>query len=393
MLVSSEERCCGCGACQCVCPKSAIVLSENEEGFLYPTINEELCVDCKLCLRSCPLQDPVPRNIPISAYAAVSSDAINSASGGVAAALMKGVVDDNGFAFGAAMDFDNGVPLVHHIQVHSESELSKLRGSKYVQSVTVEAFQRAKVLLDSGDKVIFTGTPCQIAGLKAFLKKDYDNLLLVDLVCHGVPSPKMFRDYIARLSLKMGEVTQFRFRDKSYGWGHVGSISVGRKKKAVHSEESSFFTLFLKGEILRKSCYSCAFSNMERVGDLTLGDYWGIEIAHPELLKKNGGILMPEKGCSCILVNSEKGQEWMKHYGKNLFLYKSPPAAVAQNNGCLNHPIPYGKHRDNLFRQYKTDGYCAAEEVYSKFYRPSIVARLKLHCPNAVKKMYHRLKP
>lgn len=392
VLVSNEENCSGCGACQNICPKSAIELIENQDGFVYPQIETDKCIHCNQCVKVCPLRSGTTRSVPLRAYVATSEEAITSASGGVASALERAVLRDGGVAFGSVMEFCDGIPLVHHSCIDDEVNLAALKGSKYVQSSTSGAFIKVKALLDTGKNVIFTGTPCQIAGLKNYLRKDYSNLLLVDLVCHGVPNQKIFQDYIYSMTTKKRTVTQFKFRDKTYGWGHVGSITINGKTKPVHSEESPFFCLFLKGELLRPSCYKCQFSNMDRTGDITVGDYWGIELQHPELLKVNGGPICSEKGCSCVLINTEKGQEWLNKYGNTCFLYESTPKRVQEYNGCLNRPTPRGKHREELFERYREEGYSAVRGIYRQYYSTDLFTRIKIHTPPIVKRVYNKLK-
>lgn len=392
LLVSNEENCSGCGACQNICPRSAISLVENQDGFVYPQIEDDKCIQCNQCANVCPLQNGTARNAPFYAYAATTDEATTSASGGVASALERAVLQDGGVAFGSVMEFRDGVPSVHHACIEKETELPALKGSKYVQSSTSGTFKEVRDLLSTGKNVIYTGTPCQIAGLRNYLRKDYSNLLLVDLVCHGVPNQKTFQDYIHSLTTDKRTVTQFKFRDKTYGWGHVGSITINDKTRPVHSEESPFFCLFLKGELLRPSCYKCQFSNMKRTGDITVGDYWGIELQHPELLKANSGPIRSEEGCSCVLVNTEKGQKWLAKYGNTCSLYKSIPERVQKYNGCLNRPTPCGKHREELFNRYRNEGYSAVEGIYKQYYSPNLISRVKLHTPNSIKRIYQKLK-
>jgi coenzyme F420-reducing hydrogenase beta subunit len=236
----------------------------------------------------------------------------NSSSGGVFTAFANAVLDKGGAVFGAAWSDDL---TLNHICAQSREGLARLRGSKYVQSSTGDCYKQAKDILSDGRYVLYCGTPCQIAGLKAFLGRDYDNLLTADIICHGVPSMKMLRDDLKAVSGdKFSEIKDVRFRDKSKGWAVKGSITTAGGQIKYDAGTSPYYFFFLKGGIYRESCYNCRFPSENRQGDITLGDYWGVPL---DLVAKMGGV-NPDKGISCVLVNTQKGREWFEAVNASL---------------------------------------------------------------------------
>lgn len=276
--IEDPKTCCGCGACVNVCPCDAIAMQEDESGFIYPVVDQERCVKCGLCRDVCVFTDKgVGANVEPEVYAAATKNSdiiMESSSGGIFTELAEAVIDKGGVVFGAAWAEDM---TLHHIGVDNKDDLKRMRGSKYAQSSTDDTYRRVKSLLDDGRYVCYSGTPCQIAGLKAFLKTDYEKLLTLDVICHGVPSMKMLKDDLAYVSGKKGiKIKDVRFRDKSYGWGVTGSIEGDKASIKYDSGSSPYYFYFLNGEIYRESCYNCRFPSEGRQGDITLGDYWGI---------------------------------------------------------------------------------------------------------------------
>lgn len=222
ILFDDKKNCCACGACMNVCPKDAIRMEEDEYGFLYPQIDETKCVQCGACKKVCAYQNEQVKNAPIKCYAAVNknkSELMKSASGGIFAAMATSVLKEGGVVFGAALDFEDGHAHPHHVAVRELSQLYRLQGSKYVQSAIENTYMEAKKELDSGKKVLFSGTPCQIAGLYGYLRKEYENLCTVDVICHGVPSARMFDDFLQNETKKRNakSVKNYIFRDKKKG--------------------------------------------------------------------------------------------------------------------------------------------------------------------------------
>lgn len=307
-VLENTDLCYGCGACFNKCPKNAIVMKPNEVGFLYPEIDESLCINCKLCQKVCPAISPDYSNEETpTAYAfAMSEDVLyNSSSGGAFTALAEEMFRRGGAVAGVtyAEKF-----RVHHEIIESGDELDRMRRSKYVQSNTEYTYKETEELLAAGKAVLYTGTPCQIAGLKKYLGKDYDNLITIDLICHGVPSQKNFNEYLkSSFDYENIKDVSFRIRD---GWGSCFEVTmkdgtVIKKNKAT----CEYMKGFLRDVALRKSCYSCQYCRLSRQGDITIGDLWAapkMELSFPY-----------QKGISVVLVNNEKGREFWENAIKN----------------------------------------------------------------------------
>ena len=389
IAVNNPKDCCGCAACLNICPKDAIGMVEDEAGFIYPKVKTDRCVNCGMCKSVCVFNEKNNgENQEIKVYAGVINDREilkNSSSGGVFSALANAVFQKGGVVFGAAWEEDFSLS---HIAAHSVEELKKLRGSKYVQSSIGKTFREAKNLLDAGKFVCYSGTPCQISGLKSYLGKDYENLLTIDIICHGVPSRKMLKDDLLYVSGKApGELREVKFRDKSYGWGTKGSITVKNKKIKYNAGTSPYYFYFLKGEVYRESCYNCRFPAEKRQGDITLGDYWGIRT---ELLKKLGDI-DPDFGVSCVLVNSEKGEKWLGAAKSALSLTVSDRKSVEKRNGQLiNHSIPLPEHK-SLHEGYITNGFSSFRNGYRKHTKDHIVRGIKNLIPSKLKRKINDL--
>lgn len=386
-LYDEKKDCCACGACLNVCPKRAISMMEDEYGFLYPQIDERLCIRCGKCKQVCSFQNSVVNNAPIFVYAGVSKDEEIrrlSASGGIFATIARWGIEHGYLVFGAALQIDYSVK---HIGISSLSDLHLLQGSKYTYSNTEDAFHKVRLALDSDLKVIFSGTPCQVDGLYGFLGKPYENLYTVDIVCHGVPSNKMFQEYIQSLGK---DATQFRFRDKSIGWGINGSVLINGKRKRIWQNESTYLYFFSKGWIYRENCYECKYTCQHRPADLTLGDFWGIERQHLDYLGKNGWD--ETKGISLVIVNSRKGANFVRLMENILDLKHSTFEKVSLGNGQLRHPSKKGK-RDELMCLYKNKGWTALEERFRKevgwhFYE----SRIKSYMPKWLKRKLKAIK-
>lgn len=304
--ITDKSKCCGCTACASVCPKQCITMHEDSEGFLYPKVNETECVGCNQCLNVCPFVNQIDRHRPLEIYAAKADDdkiRMSSSSGGIFTLLAEKTIEADGVIFGAK--FNEFWEVVHAYSEHRDG-IAGFRGSKYVQSYMGNSFRTAKLFLDKGRKVLFSGTPCQIAGLKHFLKKEYDNLLTVDFICHGVPSPAVWKEYLSELMTNTGTkcISEIKFRDKSEGWKNFKMRIVGHNqgnKFLIVDEyyyDDYFSKAFLNNISLRHSCYACPIK-AGNSSDITLGDYWGMTEA--------GSELNDDKGCSVVLANTKKG--------------------------------------------------------------------------------------
>lgn len=373
-LYSNKEECSGCGACLNICGHNAITMEEDEMGFLYPKIDTEKCIGCEMCKRVCNYQNgqlPEKTELAYIAVAKANNTLKNSASGGVFGAIAKEILKNDGVVYGCSLEQEQSGLHVKHIRVNDIDSLVKLQGSKYVQSSIGTIYKDVKEDLKNNRLVLFSGTPCQIDGLKGFLGRErFPNLLTIDLVCHGVPNEKMFCDYLKMFEKKLrGKIVNFSFRDKNEGWGYKGFVEYidkrGKvKKRKVPVSLSSYYKLFLDSEICRENCYQCKYAGLQRVGDITIGDFWGIEEEHPEVLSQNGGKINIEKGVSCILVNTDKGAKMIEKFGNGLLKIQSSSKKVARYNRQLNYPSKPSSNRKKIFDLYKENGYEAVQKWY-----------------------------
>lgn len=376
ILFQEKKDCCGCGACMNICPKNAIYMKQDEYGFLYPCIDDEKCIRCGKCKMVCAYQEEIRKTTIQDTYVAVAKhkDILNkSSSGGIFAAIAERVCDANGVVYGCAMENHNGKLSAEHIRIVEKSHIEKIQGSKYVQSDLKDCFKDLKKDLEEEKFVFFSGTPCQVASLYKYLgNTQTKKLLTMDIICHGVPNAAFFAAYLAELEKKYkGTIIDFRFRDKSEGWGLSASVdyvdsSLEIKNKKIPSVLSSYYTLFLKSSIYRESCYQCKYANCYRQSDLTAGDYWGIQSAHPEYLKENGGEIEEKRGVSCLLVNTTHGKEMIECFGGGLCLKKSVFDKVAKKNAQLNFPSKPNEDREKILEMYRVDGYPAVEKWFNK---------------------------
>lgn len=404
-MISIQEKkdCCGCSACVQRCPKQCISLYEDNEGFLYPEVDKNLCIDCHLCEKVCPVINQQDAREPLGVFAAKNPNEdirMQSSSGGVFTMLAEQVIDNGGVVFGAC--FDKNWEVVHEY-VETKEGLSKFRGSKYVQSKIGEAFKQAETFLKAGRQVLFSGTPCQIAGLKRYLRKDYENLLAVDFICHGVPSPGVFRTYLQEeineaaarqgggrntvllpcipmvtesdgLDCKGMEIKSIAFRDKRNGWKKFGFALVLSKASAAGEGNSVslsysplnknlFMRGFLRDLYLRPSCYACPAKRLKSGSDITLGDWWGIDSLMPEI--------DDDKGISAITVNTEKGKDSMKEI--SIESYEVPYDELTKRNPALLKSASVPKNREEFF---KDDGRTLSEKVDKLANMPFSISRL-----------------
>lgn len=352
--ISNKETCCGCEACAQKCPKSCIAMEFDEQGFRYPMVDESQCIDCGLCESVCPvIHQDSPRK-PKVIYGAINNNEqirLDSSSGGMFTVLAEMVLDKGGMVWGAK--FNEQCEVVHDC-VETKPTLELLRGSKYVQSHIGLSFQKIKAELKKGRIVLFVGTPCQVAGLRRFLKEDYPNLYFIDFLCHGVPSPGVWKKYLEQQFGKGTCLKNIKFRDKIHGWEKycfsLEQYFPKEKNTVKHIERRNknlYMRAFLHDLILRPSCYNCPARSFKSGSDITLADLWGAWVTMPEC--------NDDKGCSCVAINTEKGKQLFKQVqnviSAKTISYKN--AFIDYNHAATVNPQP-NPNTKLFFTQYET---------------------------------------
>ena len=355
-----KNLCTGCGACAAACPKNCIVMTPDEEGFLRPVIREEECVHCGLCAAGCPIRETRPERAGETvAYGAVSHDRetrLESTSGGIFTLLCRWVLDRGGVVFGAAYREDFSVA---HCRVETSADIAKLRGAKYAQSALGDTFAQVKVCLEQGRTVLFSGTPCQVGGLKSFLKKDYVNLILADLICHGVPSPAVWQDYVQYRSREDAHGERpavVNLRSKATGWpGYSARFAYsGGAVYSALNRHDPYLRGFVGNLYLRPSCHECHFKGTERQSDFTLGDYWGVWDRQPYL--HDGA------GTSLVLLHTDKAREiWQQLSPEMEYMVLNAADALAENPSALES-APLTEKRSRFFENWRRQDFAALVE-------------------------------
>lgn len=342
--ICENELCTGCAACANICPKDAITLQEDGVlGYMYPVIDTSRCIDCGLCEKICPVNHPLDLHEPLSTYAAISQDfedLMTSTSGGASSVLVQTILTMGGVVYGCVQeDYKN----IMHCRIDKIENAGLLKNSKYVQSNISLIFRTVKKDLQEGQTVLFTGTPCQIAGLRNYLKKDYDNLYLVDLVCHGVPSQKLLQDNVEYI-LKKNDVRDGKykvlFREKglqiSNGNLRFGIFLTGDNVPKLPEKDllfpyNDYITAFMSGIIFRDNCFICPYAKSQRVSDITIADFWGL----------NPCTVPSENGVSLLLVMTDKGQHLIEFARNKFKMEKRPVKEAIMGNGQLQQPSKY----------------------------------------------------
>lgn len=342
-IYEKKEQCCGCSACANVCPKQCIKMNEDEEGFLYPTVDYDQCINCGLCEKVCSFKKKDEKNSVLEAYGcnAISDDIRKrSSSGGVFSLLAEYIISQGGVVFGTAMTDDCKSAFL--LKIQTEDEIGRLSGSKYFQSEVGSSFQQAKRELEQGRIVLFTGTPCQINGLKLFLNKDYENLFCMDIICHGVPSPKLWKKYITDFEEKhKGKVTGVNFRCKDVSGNDFGMKEfLNQSAIFTPKSEDPFMQMFLKNYCLRTSCYACD-AKQYKLADITIGDFWGVENVLPDL--------SDDKGTSLVLIRTEKGAELFKAIKSSVKYDLCEYEAAVKRNSAEYKSVAKPPQREGFF--------------------------------------------
>ena len=373
-ITKDKTECCGCTACKHSCPVNAISFQLDDEGFSYPQIDYNICIHCGLCEKVCPFNHPrYENNSNPDAYASMiknKTERVKSSSGGVFYKIASYIIAQKGIVYGAIMD-DNFI--VKHIGVSTIADLSSLRGSKYVQSELNDVFKQIKGQLDTGRLVYFVGTGCQVAGLKSFLRKKYPNLLTSDIVCHGVPSQKMFNMHLHYLEERYNaKIKEYSFRDYEK-WQYVEKVTLlgdnGEEKNISNKGYAlnPYIYAFMNNYISRYSCYDCKFARIPRQGDISLADYWGVQRVFPNINSTNG--------VSLVLINSEKGKEVWERICDDLESYETTMKDAATENSNLLKSPELPSLRKDIFGIINTKGY---SYVVRNYFRPKNYFKLIL---------------
>lgn len=364
--IKDKSKCSGCHSCMNICPKNCIEMKVDEEGFWYPVVDKEKCIECGLCEKRCPiLNDMNIENTP-HAYACYNKDEEirkESSSGGIFTLLASNIIDNGGIVYGAAF---NQNFEVEHIEVTNKQDLSKLRGSKYVQSKLGNTYSKIKEHLNQNKLVYFSGTPCQIDGLLCFLNKKYDNLICQDIVCHGVPSPKIWKHYLKKFDLEKN--AKISFRDKSTGWDSYSfSIKQDNNSFKELSSQNEYMKVFLKDLCLRPSCYDCHSKSLHRNSDITLADFWGIKDVCPEMYDN--------KGTSLVFINSDKGKELFDKISNDIKYQEVDINEASKHNPSSFKSVNIPEKRE----EYMANIFNNQFDKYSKKYtKLSLILRIKI---------------
>ncbi|RCX09879.1 coenzyme F420-reducing hydrogenase beta subunit [Anaerobacterium chartisolvens] len=349
MINLSKEKCTGCGACNNVCPNDSIKMVADKEGFLYPLVNAESCSLCGLCQTSCPVlnREGYKRDVAPKAYASWSLNdevRLSSTSGGIFTELARSVILQGGYVAGARY---NKAHLAEHYIIGSEDDIALLRQSKYVQSAIGVVFKDIKKLLDKGAPVMFVGSPCECGGLLSFLGRPYDSLLLCDFICRGANSPKAYLKYLESLKLQYGsDIKRVWFKNKINGWNKFCTKIEFENGSEYYADR--YKDLFMRGYLkynlyMRSSCYRCSFKGFPRQSDITLADFWGVELKDKSV--------DTDKGTSLVIINSEKGQRHFDELGDRVFKEENSLEAALPFNQCAVSSVGIGEKREYFFSE------------------------------------------
>lgn len=367
-FLDEKSDCCGCHACYNACPKNCITMDIDNEGFWYPNINTEECIHCNMCQKVCPaVNKSIIENEPTSYIGYNNNQDVrrNSSSGGMFTSIAESVIANGGVVFGAAF---NDVFEIEHIKVETIEELSKLRGSKYVQSKIGDTYKQTKDLITAGKKVLFTGTPCQIEGLYSYLGKDInDNLFTQDIICHGVPSPNVWNEYL-KYRANGADIKDVSFRNKKYGWHYFSMmIKTDKKRYTKRLDEDLFIKLFLDNTILRPSCYACKFKKEVRISDFTLADCW-----RPNTVKSQ--LKDDDKGLSMIFVNTEKGKKLFEEIKDKYVVQEIDYDLAIKSQMAATKSVEPNDHRPDFFVVFKNKDFAYIDE---NWYGNNMLSKIK----------------
>lgn len=384
MKIINKDECTGCTSCENICPNKAITMYVDKNGFKYPKINQEKCTNCGLCRKKCPIFEKNYEKIKkehIAIYGCKHKEDIirkQSSSGGMFTAISDYILKQKGIIYGAVLDDEK---KVKHIRATTIEDRNKQRGSKYVQSELENTFQKIKNDLIKGELVLFVGTPCQNAGLRMYLGKEYENLLQCDFVCHGVPSPLLWEEFKKFLVRKTNlEIKNFKFRDKKNGWHtHTESVEFNNGTIDNNSKISQANKyMFTSNLPYRNSCYECKFSTTKRVSDITISDYWGIE--------RNFSDFDDNKGVSLIIINTEKGKKYFENIKDEIEYIETSIEYCLQPQ--LTKPVQKPKKTSKFWEDYHNKGYEYVLKKYTAYgLKNRMSENLKLRVTNVILKI------
>lgn len=369
--VINKYRCCGCSACLSACPRNCISMKEDSEGFLYPAVDTNKCINCGLCEKVCVYNKEEPKrlNSPLTFAAKNIDNAIRekSSSGGLFSLFANFILDKQGVVYGVSMDDD--CKSCSFARIDNKDDLYKLYGSKYFQAKTGNIYKQIKDDLDIGKDVLFSGVPCQIDALKPYLSKDYDNLLTVEVICHGVPSPALWKKYTNHLEEKYNAtIEHVSFRSKMHGWHKFGLIEEGNNiTQYLSLREDPFMIMFLRNYCLRPSCYNCQAKKLESMADLTIGDFWGIETVLPEM--------DDDMGTSILLVQTDKGKKLVDLTNDKLIIKEVPFLDSINHNRVYSVSCSVPKERNSFFYDMNSLSFEELQAKYCKARKTNIVRR------------------
>lgn len=379
--VKDKSKCSGCHACYSICPVNAIEMIRDEKGFKYPKVNREKCIKCNKCVKICPIinKEKNKKKSLKLAYACYNIDEkirLESSSGGVFTVLATEILKQAGIVFGAALDEDF---KVKHICIEDVNDLNRLRTSKYVQSEINECYKLAKEYLDKGKIVLFTGTPCQLGGLDTYLGKNYDNLFMQDIICHGVPSPLVWEKYKEyRKEQDKDELLDIKFRNKDNGWKkYFLKFQYKGKEYKKNQDEDLYMQAFLRDACLRDSCYNCSFKEKNRKTDITLADFWGIDILKPEI--------NDNKGLSLVIVNTEKGMMLFENIKDKLVVNEMGFEESIQYNKSMFKSVEKPKNRDKFFENLDKLSFDKLVKKYTIDKKGNLIKRVLRKIKNIIK--------
>ena len=381
--IVSKNKCCGCYACFNLCPKNAISMEEDELGFKYPVIDQKKCINCGMCKNICPsVNKKTEIKKKINAFAAYNinlDERLSSSSGGMFILIAKEIIKREGIVFGASFDKDFNV---RHAYVENEKELEQFLGSKYVQSSIGNTYRKVKEFLDKDRYVLFSGTPCQIEGLKSYLKKDYKKLYTQDIICHGVPAPQVWRKYLEyQRNNNKEKIRNVSFRNKDHGWAlYRTKILFDTRTYSESFNDDIYMRLFLKNLCLRESCYNCDFKKKYRISDITLADYWGISNVHNNM--------NDDKGTSLIIVNTEKGNELFQLIEDNIIYVETDLDVAIKYNSAMIKSANKNDSRNELITDFNRMDICELANKYAP--RPKLYKRIINKIKRIIKKIFKR---